>query len=371
MAYDNTFYEPVPKSSLLTTTGTTPTKISGSFSAYKVYSYGTNGQKHYLIYPDTTSSWDYLKMFKVKSTYTYTASDFQHGNWSNANISYYNVASAPQLEAAVSVVNTYETFNSGKYYRLKSTLSTKQRPGESDSKAKNVFEFINANSSRVSKQFIYYFTNAGVEDTDVDTISYTYSTQGNVTGQTYQLGNIQRTASSAFDTKGRFTTSVTNAIGHTYNIVINDNGQIISQQEPNGNTVSNAYNGLGQIIQINNIDESDQTITTAWVTTSDADAPAYSVYYTLVSTTARPYIKTYYDALGHALRTVSEAQNNKLVFVDAVYNNKGQQVQVSLPYFKGETIHWNYTTYYNDGRLATQYTDNNIKKLPSHTIKTK
>ncbi|MFO7370174.1 MAG: RHS repeat-associated core domain-containing protein [Bacteroidales bacterium] len=363
-SYDNTFFEPLPKSSIVSTTGTPVKTISGSFYSFKNYSYGTNGQKHFMVYPDTSSQYNYLKRTKEKSTFTYTANDFLHGNWSTANAKYYNVANAtPNLVATAIMTNTFESFNNSRFYRLKSFLATKQRPGQPDHKSRKTYDFISSASNKISKEITSYFTVSGTEDSDKDTISYVYDVLGNIKQQVSQLGNNRRTTGTVYDTLGRFVIRVTDPMGYVSNSAYSDMGLLLYQEDPNGNRVSNSYNGLGQVVAVDNVDESDQTQTFAWVTQTDPDAPQYACYYSLVTTTSKPDMKTYYDILGRVVRTVNKASNNKLVYTDVVYNGLGQQVQVSEPYFKDDPVQWNFTTYYDDGRVASQYMTGNVKKV--------
>ncbi len=361
--YDNTYYEPLLKSTLIRTIGTNPKQLSKSNYGYKNYSWGTNGQKHYVIYPDTTSSYDLQSMFKHKTTYTFNTT---YGNFTSTVRRAYVIGTSLTEKESVTVDNTYESFLGGKFYRLKTSASTTVRPSITASKAKKSVVYLNSNCSRVSQEILYYYDPAtGDEDADKDTISYTYTLLGNVNKVTSQLGNIKRMVNYQFDGKERFNRITTDPLGYSVINEYDDRGLLLSTKDPNNVTITRTYNGLGRLLTVNNPDASDETNLISWIDPNDDIDPLHSVYYQKVTVAGKPDVITYFDRLGRALRTVTVAQNGKLVFTDVVYNEKGQQVQVSLPYFKGTAtadINWQYMTYYDDGRLKISYVDNNIKK---------
>ncbi len=360
--FDNTYYDPLPWFSI-TTAISSGKRLSGVYSAFKTHAYNANGQKHYLIYPDTTSNWDYQKMQKQKISYNYTINDFVHGNFSSANAAYYNVGASLQMDASISLTNTYESFNNGKFYRLKSSALIKKRPGNTDFKQKKSFHFISSSSNRVNKEIIYYYTTAGVEDTDKDTITYSFDVYGNAKKTIFQLGNDKRYDTLTFDQYGRFALTLTNSLGHTVRSGYDDKGYLTFNEDVNGIRTTNLYDGFGQVTAIDNPDGSDQEMVTSWVSDTDNDKPLYACYYSLITTIGKPFKKVYYDILGRPLRTVTEALNGKLIFTDVLYNTKGQQIQHSDPYFKGETVIWNYFSYDAEGRISSQFRAGNLKKV--------
>lgn len=360
----STVYDPLPLYSVDSTTSAPAKILSGTDYTFTYYSYGTSGQKHYIIYTNTVNNYDYLRMFKQNIVYTF---DTIYGN--NTKIVQKSYVTSPSLtlKETVTIDNTFEGYLGNRFYRLKTTASSTVRPSMTASKSKKSFEYLNANCTHVSKEILYYYNPAtGVEDTDKDTISYSYSSLGNAIQMISQLGNIKRTASYKYDTKERFKREFTDPLGYAVTNEYDCRGLLLFSKDTNNMSVTRTYDGLGRLIAVDNPDDSDEEYMIEWVGSDDRNAPEYAQYYQVITTPVKPYVKTYYDKLGRILRTFTQAQNGKLVFTDVVYNEKGQQVQVSLPYFKGtaaSAVNWQYMTYYDDGRLKTSYADNNIKKI--------
>jgi RHS repeat-associated protein len=86
----------------------------------------------------------------------------------------------------------------------------------------------------------------------------------------------------------------------------------------------------------------------------DPDSPVMAAYYTWKRISGETPVKTFFDAVGRELRTVSYGLHGDTIYQDTEYNNFGLVYRKSLPYFKNDTKQW--TSYYYDGLLRLQDT---------------
>lgn len=166
-------------------------------------------------------------------------------------------------------------------------------------------------------------------------------------------GSDSRTTLSTYDSKGRFVTSTTNSLGFTQTFTIDDGlGLALESTDANGIKTTNTYGSFGTLEKSSDpIETSVQTI--GWSNGME-DAPETSLYFTYSKSTGSPYSIEFYDCLGRTVRTVTQSVKGKKVYVDVVYNNKGQTARSSEPYFRGETVYWNTVSYDKAGRTICQ-----------------
>lgn len=95
-----------------------------------------------------------------------------------------------------------------------------------------------------------------------------------------------------------------------------------------------------------------------------SDAPSNAVYFAYKEETGSSPILEFYDSLGRLLRKKMTVYGNKTVYIDRVYNSKGELVKESEPYFAGETARWISYSYDDLGRLIKQlYPDNTTSEI--------
>lgn len=192
-------------------------------------------------------------------------------------------------------------------------------------------------------------------------------------------------STSANIVAGRFSQSLTNALGHlssvSYDVRI---GAQTSVTDPNGLVAQQRYDGLGRITEIETPD--GVTVATTRESCALVSCPTLSygggsVVPTIVITQSSPILPTtsvYVDSLGRTLREASESIDGQNVYVDTHYNALGQTVATSLPYFAGSSPE--YATYQYDnlgrvvqasspsgGSVVTQYTVSNGKMVTTTT----
>ena len=209
---------------------------------------------------------------------------------------------------------------------------------------------------------------------------YTYDTFGNKTSVTTRNCNgaageaaaptsdaviASRTTSSAYDTKGQFAVSTTNALNHTETRTFDPKfGGVLTLTGPNGLTTAWTYDSFGRKTQETRADGT----TTGWSyvlrnLTNWNNHPnlAYHIA-TTESGVAQPSY-TYYDILNRKI--VSSRYNfTNTDLIDegsTFFDNYGRVYKTYLPYERGQSASAKYATYTYDilGRVLTETAPNN------------
>ena len=172
---------------------------------------------------------------------------------------------------------------------------------------------------------------------------------------------LQSTA-YVYSADGRFLRKKTNTVGHETNYEYNSNyGFLTKETDCNGLVTRYVPTPLGITSSIYYPDGTDTQSGTSWVETNDTNAPEGAAYYKWSLSTGKGESRTYYDATGAKLRTVSYGMTTELVFKDYIYNEKGLVVSESLPYFGNDAnaqIYWTNYRYDNYNRLTvTEHPD--------------
>ena len=131
--------------------------------------------------------------------------------------------------------------------------------------------------------------------------------------------------------------------------------RLIKKEMPNGVIEETKYewsNGVDRGVDFNDIGFDDIDV---------------SVYMVTTTNNIGNYKRVYYDSLEREIRTITKGFNSKDVITDIIYNNKGQVIAKTLPYFKGKFAgdRASWIRYYYDilGRVIKQVT-------PIHNNKT-
>ena len=196
------------------------------------------------------------------------------------------------------------------------------------------------------------------------TKTYQRDVFGNITKSTTTPNSSidSRTNSTGYDVKGRYITSYTNSLNHTtLNTIGEDLGLLMESEDANHVKTFYSYDSFGRQTQASirlsqNMSPISETTTVTGWSTGHADAPSYALYYVETQTTGSPYKIEFFDCLGRSLRVVTENAFGDKIYADAVYNNKGQVVKTSAPYFPGSTIQWTQYEYDAAGRTYRQTT---------------
>ncbi|WP_428249807.1 phage head spike fiber domain-containing protein [Ferrovibrio sp.] len=211
--------------------------------------------------------------------------------------------------------------------------------------------------------------------------SYTYDAFGNKTVATVSstvsgyAGITTRSSTTSYSSDGRFVVTATNALSHSETRV-NDVrfGGVTSQTGPNGLTTTWSYDSFGRKVLETRPDGTKTKWEYLWcsgVNGGSASCPSVSAPGT--HSAAARYVavttplasdgttvigaveKIYFDVLERELRRESQGYNTdsqpaRAVYLDTVYNDRGQVWKKSRPYFPGDTAVWTSFTYDALGR---------------------
>ena len=158
-----------------------------------------------------------------------------------------------------------------------------------------------------------------------------------------------------YNSDGRFLKKKTNPAGYeTYFEYDNDYGLLKRKTDCNGMLTIYQATPLGTSKKTTYFDETVLNEGTRWVNSTDTTAPYGACYYHWETKTGNGETRTYYDATGAKVRTVTPGLTTELIYKDFSYNEKGLLVSESLPYFGNETstsVYWTNYQYDNYNRL--------------------
>ncbi|MBR3426390.1 MAG: hypothetical protein IKG95_00455 [Bacteroidales bacterium] len=164
--------------------------------------------------------------------------------------------------------------------------------------------------------------------------------------------------SSAYEysADGRFLTKKTNTAGYETNYEYDNNyGFLKKEIDCNGLITRYVTTPLGTTCSVFNPDGTVAQSGKSWIENNDTNAPSGASYYKWSINTGRGETRTYYDATGAKLRTITPGMAAELVFKDYLYNEKGLLARESLPYFGNDPnaqIYWTNYRYDNYNRLV-------------------
>ena len=171
--------------------------------------------------------------------------------------------------------------------------------------------------------------------------SYTYDSYGNKIKESVSGADIQtRVTTTSYDSKGKFATKITNALGHTQTNEYNTDGQILKVTSPNGLVTSFEYDSFGKKTKETRADGT----TTTYDYNFDGSIPQsyYSITVTRDGTSA---VTTYFSKLNQKIRTQTIGFDGRAIFEDTYYDEFGNVVKTSSPYSNGETKEYSYIKY--------------------------
>lgn len=191
--------------------------------------------------------------------------------------------------------------------------------------------------------------------------TYLHDDFGNIVRSTtipQDSGQPTNTVTTDYDASGRFIVKSTDNMGYgTVNTINYDLGVVISTKDPNNYETQFEYNVFGELQVKKTLLGYEKSIY-QWIS-GDSDAPSNAVYLKKTETKGLAPVVEYYDILNRVIRTVTVGFNSQKIYVDVVYNTKGQVEKTSEPYFAGQTVYWNRNEYDAAGRISRQiYADN-------------
>lgn len=198
-----------------------------------------------------------------------------------------------------------------------------------------------------------FLINTAEPDSD---LYYAHDSFGNITESKTTPNNTayaERVLTTEYDPKGRFEVKLTNALGHfSQNNVDQDLGVVNYTLDANNIRTDFSYDKFGQLLVSTTPLGYVQKVK-RW-SNGIAEAPANSVYFTYTESTGNPPEMEFFDRLGRSLRKVVPGLNGQNIYVDVIYNAKGQVEKTSEPYFVNQTVYWNRNDYDAVGRPIRQ-----------------
>jgi RHS repeat-associated protein len=236
------------------------------------------------------------------------------------------------------------------------------------------FVYDKYNSSYKNRATQSTVTNSGLYGTYSSTTTYAYDGLGRLTGKTDFYGNpkavnygygydnfgnvnstrisanglLTATASTVFESTGRFPFTQTDAASLTTTYGYNPLGRLVSKQLPDGETTGYQYNGFGAATAVTPPTGKTITTTTNW------DGSGTGLYYTQTTQEGSPATTVWYDALAREVQRQTTGFHGTAVTSTKSYNAKGELEYVTLPYNSGETprsVNYGYDAY---GRFQSQ-----------------
>jgi RHS repeat-associated protein len=218
------------------------------------------------------------------------------------------------------------------YYvgRIGSKTTTVTAYGDTK-KAKTVYTFEN-NLPKTVKTF-------NQDETQSITETYTYDGFGNVIEKNVTNSKDSQTqkAKSSYDSKGLFVTKSTDNLDLITLTTYNDLGQVLTQTDPLGNTITNTYDAWGKL----NTSNSNLSGTTSYTYQKLGD----DIIATQNDPTGDTKI-TYTNKKGeqYLVKTKGFASGSYIA-KQVIYDAVGRKVQESEPYYDTESPKWNVLSY--------------------------
>ena len=194
--------------------------------------------------------------------------------------------------------------------------------------------------------------------------SYVRDSFGNVTSTTLSGNEINsdgstkssqtRSTKTQYDTNGLFPVRIENALGHIQTTTFEPSyGNLVSQSDANGLTTSWLYDELGRKREETRPNLKKTHYQHSFVNAC-SDAPANAVRCFTSTPEGETPVTFYYDSLGRELRSRSTGFDGRQVFIDKVYNAKGQLQKTSRAYYANDRTYWAEFTYDALGRIISE-----------------
>lgn len=204
-----------------------------------------------------------------------------------------------------------------------------------------------------------------IDDPLTATVGYEYDKVGNIVKQTYtskSVGNVKVVKSEYGTTYNyMFKTKITDELGRETKCNYDtDFGYLVSTVDYNGFVTSTDKDPLGINDMVTLPDGMVRARAVRWVQDNE-HAPLGATFYTWEKGTGTAENMIFYHKSGAELRSVSFDINGNAVYRDKKYDDYGNMIQESLPYYKGGEKYYVNSIYDNYNRLVE-------KRLPNSLI---
>lgn len=244
-----------------------------------------------------------------------------------------------------SAVNEYfaPTITSDKWIlgRLQRSTVTAQVPGLVSQTRTSSFTY-DSNTGLLLTETVEPDVGGGDPNNLKVTNTYEYDAFGNKTSSTVSGGGMSpRITSTAYDQRGRFPDSSTNALGHTETYTYYQTAGVLANQiGPNGLQTSWNLDGMNRKTQEVHPDGTVSEMRRKW---ASASAPAGSLYLVETESTGAAPSVVFYDSFGRQISSFGIngglANGNALIVGSSTtYDAQGRVYQTSLPFYFGAAI---------------------------------
>lgn len=202
-------------------------------------------------------------------------------------------------------------------------------------------------------EFTYYPLNNRLHETTRESgqgselelkTTLTYDAWGNVETETVSgPGITSRTSTTTYDARGQFPITIENALNHAVTQTWDSAfGVMTTQTDANSQTTTWEHDVFGRQWKET---RPDSTTTVQKLYLDNAGSLLNSVLYSETVSTGAPIVRSFHDLLGRELRKRSQGFDGQYINVDTEYDSRGRAFRVSEPYFDGDTVYWNTTTF--------------------------
>jgi len=171
-------------------------------------------------------------------------------------------------------------------------------------------------------------------------------------GLSLSVDSVANTMTYSLD--GRFLETLSSPLNHkiAYDIE-SSTGLPESVTGPNRKQASFEYGPFSRKKKTILPDRIEQASSLYWSGDDTDDKPQGALFYSWISNSSSPAIRTFYDAMGRELRTVTKGFGDETIYIDTQYDSNGRVSKKSRPYFSDGAASWTESVYESDGRIDT------------------